>query len=411
MAVLTVSLLAAMGTAARGVGSRSLVCFIVLTIVAMAATGIRSAVTAGLAEILMIPALVVSVALYLHWRRSPENLTYLWLASGCAVVAGLSKQPALLWLMLVFPVLAVAGRRPRDNAALIPIALAVCAGAVWLLTEGAGFLDNRGVIEDAQKGRGWLEQILFAVQRFLVGKPPITALIVLAGYCVLRERFARGVYFGLVIPLLVLWLVFGAYSTRLGTHVMALSALLIAANDYWPGGRWRRMSTELSTRVRRFAHGLMATALVLAGIYAWDTYKKRGPEFSFYDGGKNTIYRYFGKDADYIFNQVYKGGSTLWIPSNYIYGIFYSHNPVIRPDGRWQDFDARHIRTSILRDRPDYLFDPGVITPGSMVSNFREFLRQCEDWFEVVAAPPNEFNYTVYRLKPDALDHNQECAQ
>lgn len=409
LAILTVSMAAAIGTAGRNFGAWSLYGFAGLAVVAFATSNLWSGVTRGLAETLMVPALTVSIALYLQWKRYPERTIWLWLASGCAVVAGLTKQPALLWLMLVFPVLVAAGRRPRDNAALIPVALAVCAGAVWLVTEGAGFWNNPRVIRHSQQDRDWLEQLLYASQAHLWEHPALSILLILCGYCVLRERSARGLYFGLILPFLILWLFFGAYASRLGTHVLTLSALLIVAHDYWPGRK--RGSHGVSTRSRRLAQGGISIAVIFASISAWDTYKKRDFEFSFYDGGKNTINRYFGKDSDYIFNQVYKSDSTLWVPSDYIYGIFYSHNPIIRPNHRAKDFDAEYMRTSILRDRPDYLFDPGTITFKLMKSSFPEFLRRCKNWFEVVASPPNFFNFTVYRLKTDALDRDQECAQ
>ena len=406
-AVLSASMVAAVGTCSARGGSKSVLWFIGLTIFAFATTDLYKNVTEGLAETLMVPALCVSVALYLLWSRDSEHSIRLWLASACAIVAGLSKQPALLWLMVMFPILVLIDvlRYRRTLFTLIPVAVAMLVGAFWLVTDGAGFLDNPGVVRHSQQGRDWVEQLLYAVNKHLVGRPGIAALLLLCAYTVLRGRIGRTIFFGLMIPWLLLWLFFGAYQTRLGAHVVALSALLIAANEYWPGtGRGpAEVGGRVSMRVRRFVYAVMGV---------WDRLDKRGPEFSLYDGGKNTIYKYFGADADFVYREIYRSPSVLWIPSNYIYGIFYGYNPIIRPDHRAVKLDIERIRVDIIRNRPDYLFDAGDYVdygPGSAL--LRELVAKCEDWFHTVAAPPNKYGYTVYRLDNDAVDRNEGCGR
>ena len=413
-AVLCASMMAAIGAAATRADSKSVLWFIGLTILALGTTGLYQSVTRGLAETLMIPALTVSVALYLLSHRNPEHTLPLWLASASAIVAGLSKQPGLLWLMAMFPILAAVDvvRRRRTLLTLLPVAIAVLAGVLWVVTEGAGFLDNQGVIRHSQQGRDWLEQLLFATSKHMGGRPGFVVLLLLCTYVVLRGRTGRTIFFGLVLPWLGLWFFFGAYNTRLGGHVFAVSALLIAANEYWPSTArdLAEAGTRVSTRVRRLAYAAMGTAVLAAGIGAWERLEKRGPEFSLYDGGKNTIYKYFGDDAAFVHREIYRSPNVLWIPSNYIYGVFYGHNPIIRPDHRAVKLDVERIRADIVRDRPDYLFDAGDYVdygPGSAL--LRKLVAQCEDWFETVATPPNRYGYTVYRLDNDAVDRNERC--
>ena len=414
-AVLSASMMAAIGASSAHGGSKSVLWFIALAILSLGATGLYESVTRGLAETLMVPSLCVSVALYLHWSRDSEHSIRLWLASACAIVAGLSKQPALLWLMVMFPILAGVDvvRYRRTLLTLIPVAIALLFGACWLVTEGVGFLDNQGVVRHSQQGRGWFEQLLFAVNKHLVGRPGLVALLLLCTYAVLRGRIGRSIFFGLTVPWLLLWLFFGAYNTRLGAHIFALSALLIAANEYWPssGTGLAEARTRVSIRVRRFVYAAMGMAVVGAGIAAWDRLDKRGPEFSLYDGGKNTIYKYFGDDAELVYREIYRSPKVLWIPSNYIYGIFYGHNPIIRPDHRAVKLDIERIRADIVRDRPDYLFDAGDLAYGPGSALLRKLVAECEDWFHTVAAPPNRAGYTVYRLDNEAVDRNEECGR
>ena len=423
-ALLGVSLVAAIGTASARQDAKAIGWFAGLTIFALFLAGLHShGLSRGLAEVVMIPALVVSVALCLRAAEhrkmrqhdgAPGWSACVWLASAAALLAGIAKQPALAWLMIAFPalmVLRVAGSS-RCFARLIPVALACGGGFLWMLTEGSGFLDNPGVVEASRAGRGGAEQLLHAAKAHLMGRPPLAALLLLAVLAVFGGRRGRGVLLGFVAPALLLWLAFGAYSPRNGMHVAAVAALLIAANGFWPvarSSRGRRGQT-VSARFRRVVQGVLAAVVVATGAVVWKKIDEAGPNFSLYDGGKNTIYRYFGREAGFVHRDIYRGPDTLWIPSNYIYGIFYGHNRIIRPDPSNPPVGAADLRARFSLARPGYLFDAGDRLgdwPGKQA--FRELIAKCGHWFERVAAPPNKFGYTVYGLNHDAIDAGERC--
>ena len=420
LGILAASLLAAVGTASRRQDSGSLLWFMGLAIFTLLLAGLHThGLSRGLAEVLMIPALAVSVALYLRYARlrdagTPEAAAYLWLACAAALLAGISKQQALIWLMITFPILITAEtvRRRRALTALIPVAAVWGGGLLWLVTEGSGSLGNTMVIEASQRGRTWLEQLLYVSNRHLADRPAVPVLLIWCAWAVLRGRRGRGVFLGLVVPSLLLWLLFGAYNLRLGLHAAAVAALLIAANSFWPGkGSGSAGSgAVLPSRIRHAVYGLAAAVAVLSGVAAWRIFEDRGPDFSLYDGGKSTIYKHFGDDAEFVYRSIYRGPYTLWIPSNYVYGIFYGHNPILRPFPVYAPVTAEQLEADIVRDRPDYLFDAGDRV-GAWPARypFRELVAECGDWFERVAGPATGTGYTVYRLDHDAIDRNREC--
>ena len=417
--MLNASLVAAIGTASLKMAPRSLLWFIGLMIFTLFVAHLHSkGLSRGLAEIVMIPALVVSIALYLQHERALDSgfSVHLWLASAAAVVAGLSKQPALIWLMLVFPILAAtdAVQRRRPFTTLIPVAIAWGCGLLWLITEGNGFWANDGVTTRSLQDRDPAQQVLYAAEKWLIDRPAVAVMLLLCTYVVFRgeSRRGRGIFIGLLIPSLLAWFLLGAYNLRLGMHVVAIAALLIAANEYWPNlsGGPATNGRLVSTRTRHLVNGLAVLAVIVSGATAWKRIEDRGPAFSLYDGGKNTIYKYFGDDAEFVYREIYRSTHKLWISTGYIYGIFYGHNPVIRPDHRTGTLDLDRLKAEIARDRPDFLFESGAhVAVRPVRALLRQLVAKCGDWFETVAAPLNKYVHTVYRLNHDAVERNEEC--
>ena len=230
--IFTASLVAAIGTANPDQTSRSILWSMAVIVFVLFAAELSRQLARGHAETLMVPALVVSVALYLQDRRSPCGSLHLWLSSVAAVVAGLSKQPALIWLVLALPFLSTVDvvRRRRPYTRLIPVAISCCCGLLWMATEGDGFMDNQGVIGRSMENRSWLEQLLFVPGSLMGNRSGIIFVLILCCLILLYRRTGRDVFFCLIIPSLLLWFLFGAYGLRLGLHIVAIAALLIAAN-------------------------------------------------------------------------------------------------------------------------------------------------------------------------------------
>jgi len=224
---------------------------------------------------------------------------------------------------------------------------------------------------------------------------------------VMVARCQRDILILFALPALLVWLLFGAYSLRLGIHVVAAFALLLAASEFalpkvLGGGKW----SSTASFVRRYARPLTLAIVVLMGsasiVRINRNIDKIGPDFSPVKAGQNMISLYFGKDAKFVFEELYDHQDLLlWVPSNYIYGIFYGHTPMIRPAFReMEDYNLQSLVDEIREHRPDYLFDSGQrVAYGPGAALLRELAEnQCPQLFEIKAGPPNRFGYTVYRL-------------
>ena len=53
-------------------------------------------------------------------------------------------------------------------------------------------------------------------------------------------------------------------------------------------------------------------------------------EYGLYNGGKQTLSKFFGKDTNYIYDTIYGNqGISIMLQSPYAYGMFYGHNHLI----------------------------------------------------------------------------------
>ena len=125
---------------------------------------------------------------------------------------------------------------------------------------------------------------------------------------------------------------------RLGIHVVAALALLIAASNYsfvlfqWPVNGWRIATASMGSSQRSilavvFALSVVASALIIRP-------RIDGPfGASLYHGGQHTVVEHFGANAPWVMSELYgRADRLVWAPSNYVYGIFYGNTAVMRPE-------------------------------------------------------------------------------
>ena len=364
--------------------------------------------SSGFSETLMVPSLVVSVALYLKHAQVSCKRETLWLSSALAIGAALAKQPALLWAMVSLPLAAgwQAYRQGLSRGSLrdiLPLGLSILCGALWLVTEGADFEDNRAVIRVSLGDRSVADQLLQAAGSHLIENPLLGVMVatLIVAVAFRKSKGVLPVATAFFLPSMILWFLFGSYGPRNGYHLIGVASLLIVASQ-----AWERLPRRVHLRSVGIPLILMASIHVSSMVQFRLDRKEEG--FDVYRGGRNTIQAYFGADADRVYRDIYDQDKTLWIPSQYIYGIFYGHARVVRPDN---DLPIAEIKRGIVTLKPDYLFDPGSLRFGRSVVALRELVGDCPAWFEVIARPPNRMNFTVYKLSKQVVHRDSDCWQ
>lgn len=140
-------LLSAIALAPREVSYGNAVKFSVLALVLLFGASASKYMNDGLADPMMVSALVMSVFLFICFDdREGKSTEWLWIAVICGVVAAYSKQPALIWTGFALPILTLVNaiRRQWSPTALWAAGFGMLVSIAWVIGEGSGFQQNKG---------------------------------------------------------------------------------------------------------------------------------------------------------------------------------------------------------------------------------------------------------------------------
>lgn len=370
----------------------------------------------GYADPIMSAALVVSIAVLLQasfgQRLALAKEHLVGIAVFCGFVACATKQPAFLWLVLVMPIfLTIESFCLKQYRWLGFATLSVALAALWFMTEGSQFYNNQGVIYLSFEGRGYVEQFFHVFTRYLIKNPLLLLLLVATGLWA-KTRQTRIIFYGLVIPHTFLWLMFGAYQLRLGQHVISVSTLLcfiyLSERELPTSLTW--LKAWIVNKPRPLLSAMLGISLVACvGLYA-KAYFKEKPYLDFKQGGRVSLERYFKADAQKVYDEIYLNDQALlWVPTRYIYGIFYRHTQLTTPDyHRYQPYTQAGVIEELRYKLPDYVFTVSEeVIDGPASRTLAQVIDQCPDSFELFATPPNKFNYTTYKIDKSQLLNDQ----
>ncbi|MFO1258385.1 MAG: hypothetical protein U1E78_08270 [Gammaproteobacteria bacterium] len=378
--------------------------YLILLIWGLFGIGISRFFDNGYADPVMTAGLIMSIALFIQWVREREKLG-IWLSLVCGLAASFAKQPALIWSVFAFPIGLILFHRKEERKLILWVAGLSLIGALgWFGLEGNTFLQNQGVLSASIAGRSWVSQLLFASNQYLLQKPLLTLLILVTAYCIRRDRTLIFLFYGFVIPSLLAWFMAGAYQLRLGQHVIACCLLLIWASPLkLPDG---------FHFIRSGRYFVAASAALSLGLSLWilsQAYYVTKPGISWNQPGLITLNRYFPKDANQLYSKLYDQDDVLlWVPTRYLYGIFYGHTPVMEPNyQRFKTYNKESLLTELLETSPDYVFTADATVSQGMASPLMlGLIEECPNWFKPISLGPNLYHYQVYEL-----DLSKPCKQ
>ncbi len=380
--------------------------YLLLLAYVLAGVGLEQFFNDGYADPLMSSALIVSLALlWLSIQKKPPFSSYslAFFAVIAAFTAFLSKQPGLLWAMFSLPLLL--GRQKFYSLAL----LSFVGGAMWLMGEGREFHHNSGVIWLSSGNRDLLSQLIFSIKKYFIDQPALLLLFIGAGVACYKERTLRLVVLLFMVPSLFCWFVFGAYQLRLGQHLIAMAFFIIVASGYaFP--KTHRLPWQFLLKKSWAGRGPILLSIGIGCLaFACAVYERERNTVSLYAGGRQSLERYFAQDAQRIYDDIYTHPELcLWVPSRYLYGLFYKHTQLTSPDYlAYSPYDIAALAEELRRKQPDYVFTVSEdIAHGVASALLTQLIQQCPAAFSLNSNPQQKFSFKTYKVDKTMLQQD-----
>ena len=413
LVILPFSIFCALGLVAKGRSARYITAFLVLVLALLQVAKLDKIFSNGMPDALMACALVMSMYFLVRsWEERRGAEPFAW-CIVCAVVALLAKQPGLIWALLSLPIIIMVRYfRGLVNAKnmLLGWVPALCA-VVWMLTEGAGFEENKGVTGRSFADRDFWSQLKFSASEYLVSEPGIFLLLVLAACLVIWRSRGFLLFIVYTVPGILAWFLFASYDYRAGAAALLSLFFLIAYANYGFSGTHGQKDDSVGDDMAssRFLYLTLAFVFLISIAGTFTTLQKVEERYPGYQMGfspLNNMLVMFGDDGEKVFEDIYLQGTgvTLWSPTNYVYGLFYGYTGVSRPDFS-KRYTARLFLQEIQELQPDYLTDSGDLPGGRGNKVLRQMVKKmCPELFERVAGPGNKYRISVYKLNKQVLD-------
>ena len=111
------------------------------------------------------------------------------------------------------------------------------------------------------------------------------------------------------------------------------------------------------------------------------------------EGGVRTLQTYFPDSRKMVVDNLYKKPDVvIWVPTRYLYGIFYGHTPVVIPEQNW-------TIQNLIQSKPNYIITASKeITAANWVEQLAGMIQYCPTAFTALNEGRNRFQYIVYEV-------------
>ncbi len=382
--------------ASTTVGKRGL--FWLVAIVLMYGAGLEKVFSFGLADPLMAIWLFAGLSCLCSANNSKHvgSNTLLTLSAIFIAASALTKQAALVWSLVFYPIaLTLYIRRHELSVAYSVLSLVpILTSLIWLATIGSGFHNNEGVVQASMGSRGFVEQFFFAAKQLFVELPAGALLLLVLTWVSLKNReiWLRLILAGSLVSAF-LWLMFGSYDLRLGMHVFLVLWLLSTISFFGHDGYAIVPSKTKIIALLLFC-GLMPSAYAVSKYLELSgEYSLNGTVVGFDHGRDRQALKLFGADGPNLVQRLESEGGKVWVGSNYIYGVMYGVLPVAKPE-----LDQQKPIAGLINAGVDYvLISKDAYGFGSANAIMRTLIERHPVCFERQPMSANYLNVEAYK--------------
>lgn len=358
----------------------------------------------GLADPLMSAAMVLSALALYRYYQDPKDLYSLIIALVAGVISALTKQAGIFWACVSLPLFVIFGvyKWNWPRVGLIYCAIAMLGALIWPVLIAPTFVNNHGVIAASTEGRTIAQQMIFSFKEYILIRPYFIAIYALVIWALFKVAFVRVAFVVAVLPLLLLWFQFGAYTLRLGIHVVGLAALLatIGYSQVVRQGNLEnldQMEGKYNGR-KIFLSTFIATILFLLGLFLGVIKIAEATAVDLFDGAKTTIRTQWGAEGVPIFERVMRDNEAIWVASTYAYGALYARANLIEPHRSNQSLTEETLGAELLKSGAHYVIYSELIPMQPYTDMIKSLISQCPQAFEPLLGPDNQKQFRLFKL-------------
>jgi len=269
-------------------------------------------------------------------------------------LAALTKQGAIPWTMVFFPLLAYHIIEKNNQMAksikwmlLAPMLTPV----LWYFIGGTGFHNNVGVKSRSMGGRDYIDQLLYGFNEVFINKPSLLILMAIVFFVLFKKiNFEKAILSIGIASSTVLMLLFGSYEpTRLYLHIVLIGWLVIFA--YEDG----IVNNKAIYNISKVGNNLYAYAIIILLFIWWDLSKLNQrieiirPVTNVLDGREVQANWMIGKTGAEQYRGIMDSKLGLLAPNSHIWGIYYGGMDNLFTDGKDVNINAK---VRIFSDSP-----------------------------------------------------------
>jgi len=381
--------------------------FFISYVILMLVIGIGYEYKKVYADTLMGGFLVASLSLLISLSKNQPSLekisssTSILVASVLLVCsASLTKQGAMVWSMIFFPLLAYVIINKNINiiksfklVLLIPILTPV----LWYFVGGKGFNTNTGVIWRSMGERNFFDQLLYGFNESFINHPVLLLFICIVFIVLLKKTNTEKIVLliGITTSTLLL-LLFGAYeTTRLFIHMILVGWMIIFAygEDI--------ISTKIGGSISIIGNSFYTYAVIGLLFIFWSISSFNfkldyiSPVKNILDGREVQANWVLGKNGAEQYREIIQSNMGLWASDSHVWGIYYGIHNFSRGENL-SSTNIYDITDEIIRKQIGWIY-----TRGNNIKRLEDF---CINSTTKIVTAENPHNQTLYKISPSILD-------
>jgi len=364
----------------------------------------------GYADSILAATVAVSVALTIYYCET-EQVSALTAAILAAMAAAWTKQPGMLWALIILPLILISKmiKQKRINyLEIIAIIFALAAPLVWLLGVGKHFYQAPGVLGASREHYASTGELsygavfLHSMVHYLLAQPTLLLLYFLAIFAAMKKLFSSIVLIGLIGLGTILWFIFASYDLREGFYIIAVCGLLIAQQNFFYEviNRYPALSNfNIKINSKKYLISVWIFFVLLATIISVGQIRNMHGHIFPSQGSKTIIYHYFLDQPQWVYDNLYANKNTIvGGVTHYETGLFTGQKNIIL----LTENDVKRLQAQLSLNKVQFVLISPKISP-SIYTTMTQLSQVCQQAVQLMNLGRSRAQYQVFIVKQQEL--------